>query len=246
MVNSKAPSWTGPQKVTLSVKEGDRVFVSSDGTDDRDSRDVLDIYWDVGDGTIVHDTALEHVYKVSGLFKIILTADDGYGGIANETLAVYVENNPPRASFTEKGVKEGIRFDATETEDDEWDMDGLRYIWDFGDGADTETSDPIVVHDYTYGGEYTVKLTVIDSDGGFSVLEKKIEAPGPTKTVVWGSVALILLVIIAAIVGSSLYLRKRMIETDSGFSDLFRKGPEEASTFRDHRTPPVRGRERPR
>ena len=52
-------------------------------------------------------------------------------------------------------------FDATSSYDS--DNGALTYLWDFGDGA---TSDqPVVVHEYEKGGEYTVKLTVRNDSG---------------------------------------------------------------------------------
>lgn len=39
-----------------------------------------------------------------------------------------------------------------------------RYVWDFGDGVVVETSNPNAGHTYTQGGDYTVKLTLINPE----------------------------------------------------------------------------------
>jgi PKD repeat protein len=48
-----------------------------------------------------------------------------------------------------------------------YDPDGyiVSYEWEFGDGTQVTTNNPIVDHTYTASGSYTVNLTVIDNDG---------------------------------------------------------------------------------
>ena len=58
-------------------------------------------------------------------------------------------------------VNESILFDASQSYDPDGDIES--YIWDFGDG-NTDTGE-IIEHIYTSPGNYTVSLTVIDTDG---------------------------------------------------------------------------------
>lgn len=74
---------------------------------------------------------------------------------------------PPIAFFTFSPtypeVGELVTFDASGS----YDLDGyiVSYTWDFGDGNITTTSNPIITHEYTSYGDYSVKLTVADDDG---------------------------------------------------------------------------------
>jgi len=73
----------------------------------------------------------------------------------------------PVASFTFKPdvavVNETVVFNASAS----YDPDGYiaLYIWDFGDNVKENTTDPIVMHNYTAVGSYNVTLTVLDDDG---------------------------------------------------------------------------------
>ncbi|MBF0216974.1 MAG: PKD domain-containing protein [Candidatus Omnitrophica bacterium] len=52
-------------------------------------------------------------------------------------------------------------FDATSSYD--VDRQKLSYLWDFGDGQ--TSTEPVVTHVYAKGGEYNVRLTVVDDSG---------------------------------------------------------------------------------
>jgi len=56
------------------------------------------------------------------------------------------------------------------------DSDGSIYTygWDFGDGTAFSDSSPLVSHDYTADGEYTVKLTVTDDRGAIHSVSENI------------------------------------------------------------------------
>jgi len=57
------------------------------------------------------------------------------------------------------------------------DRDGTisLYLWDFGDGANSEEQNP--THTYTCPGDYTVSLTVVDNDGLLAQTSTNIKAP---------------------------------------------------------------------
>ncbi len=56
---------------------------------------------------------------------------------------------------------------------------GANYHWEFGDG--TKSIGPSVVHTYTYGGTYTVTLSVTDRGGNASTISQSIDVLGPGK-----------------------------------------------------------------
>jgi hypothetical protein len=74
---------------------------------------------------------------------------------------------PPVASFTYSpdipGPGENIVFDASSS----YASNGwiVSYTWDFGEGNITTVTTPIITHQYTVDCNYTVQLTVTDSNG---------------------------------------------------------------------------------
>jgi len=93
-----------------------------------------------------------------------VTDDKGANHIA--TTQVQVRNVAPKA---EAGgpytglAGSSISMAGTATDPGTIDQTGLRYRWDFGDGA--KGNGPIVSHSYAQPGEYTAILTVTDKDG---------------------------------------------------------------------------------
>jgi hypothetical protein len=60
-------------------------------------------------------------------------------------------------------VSQQIIFDATES----YDLNGhiINYAWNFGDETKANTTEPLQVHTYALPENYTVTLTVTDSEG---------------------------------------------------------------------------------
>jgi PKD repeat protein len=58
----------------------------------------------------------------------------------------------------------------------------LNYTWNFGDANTTTTTSSMIYHAYTLIGNYSVTLTVVDSEGLSSLVSKtvKISPKGPT------------------------------------------------------------------
>jgi PKD repeat protein len=84
-----------------------------------------------------------------------------------------IGNLPPVASFSCNGcnyfsnpiayVRKSTHFNATES----YDPDGsiISFCWDFGDGNVTTVTEPVITHNYTRIGNYTVTLNVTDNLG---------------------------------------------------------------------------------
>ncbi|MCK5772936.1 MAG: PKD domain-containing protein [Thermoplasmata archaeon] len=178
-VNRGAPSYTGPSRVTLMVHEGDEVYVSGALSSDSDKGDMLQFSWNVTDGISYQYIGpwVQHVFKAAGLWSINITVTDGHGGIGHSSINVNVLNDPPSGYFTHDRDGRKVTFFA-EAIDDSWDMEGLFYIWEFDDGDKVETEGPTVEHTYTWGGTYSVKLTIMDGDGDRSTYSKDIDVEG--------------------------------------------------------------------
>jgi PKD repeat protein len=220
LVNNGPANFSGELMVTLYVKEGDTVRIPGDLSYDPDQNDMLNFTWNMGDGELLHEQIITYIFKNSGLIRINLTVDDGSGGVDSIDLPVNVENKAPFAAFKFKEDGGKVILDASLTTDDPWDMNGLEYQWDFGDGKDEITSSPTIEHDYTFGGKYTVKLTVVDGDGAKSTFEQEISASGISLQVV---IALIVsIIVILVVIGAVGWrrLKERMVREEKGLLEI--------------------------
>ncbi len=148
-------------------------------------------HWRFGDGSTVNAISAVHEYTHSGTYVGRLgsaVAQPGGVTLGNMTL-VKVRNVPAEVSLTAPAtVKEGQQFDVTvDFTDSEW-LDVHEVVVDFGDDtqpavpAVTETNtEPAAVgravasHAYCDGGNYTIRVQVIDSDGGIGLATHDIE-----------------------------------------------------------------------
>lgn len=120
-------------------------------------------YWDFGDETNAISQDPFHSYTAAGTYNVSLTATNVYGNNTT-TKSGYITvlpRNPPVANFTANvtsgQVPLGVQFtDASTNSPTSWH-------WDFGDGTNATTQNP--VHVYTSVGQYSVSLTATNSDG---------------------------------------------------------------------------------
>ncbi|MEM3713918.1 MAG: NosD domain-containing protein [Nitrososphaeria archaeon] len=97
-------------------------------------------------------------------------------------------------------VNEPVTFDASTSSPAGGEI--LSYEWDFGDG--NRASGKIVTHKYASEGNYTITLTVTDSEGLCDIEEIQIEVKFPLHTtenfIIWIIIVLMAIVVITAIV----------------------------------------------
>ncbi len=223
-VNSGPGNFSGSSMVTLKVREGDIIGFPGNLSHDKDVNDKLNLTWDMGDGTLLYGVEPLHEFQISGLFEVVLTIDDGHGGISNTTMKVSVENRPPFAMFKAKDLGNGkVSLDASQSTDDAWDLAGLVYFWDFGDGNEKRTSESRIEYRYSFGGTFDVQLRVEDEDGGSDTYENEINIDGMTFFEVM-TISLVVLAILgtAGVVGI-LFLRRRMVDEGKGLKDFLNK-----------------------
>jgi len=126
---------------------------------------VVSYFWDFGDGTNATGVVTSHSYADNGSYTVTLIVTDDNGATDNATAIKTVLNRLPVAIFTESAetvyTGETIYFNAS----DSYDPDGTIaiYFWDFGD--ETNASGVTTSHSYADDGNYTVTLTVTDTDG---------------------------------------------------------------------------------
>ncbi len=122
--------------------------------------------WDFGDGATSNVKNPVHEYSKEGVYFVTLKVTNQYGE-TGEVLKIVAVNSkekyPPVAKFTFKLINgTNATFDASQS----YDPDGtiVKYIWNFGDGNITTTTDSIISHDYKESKTYKVSLTVVDND----------------------------------------------------------------------------------
>ena len=88
----------------------------------------------------------------------------------------YLRLQPPSAQFTFRPQNprptQQVTFDASTSSSPNGAL--TRYAWNFGDGTERETTQPIVQHAYTSEGRYTVRLTVTDVFGMTASTEQQL------------------------------------------------------------------------
>jgi PKD repeat protein len=163
-VNNMTPaiaSLTGDTK----INEGDKANFSIVATDP--GSDELTYTWDFGDGETATgtDSHITHTFAKNGDYTVTATVTDQDGASTNSTLEVEVNNLAPviteLTGDTEISEGDLASFSATATDAGN---DELTYSWNFGDDTDPVTGRD-ATHTFTDNGDYTVELTVTDSDG---------------------------------------------------------------------------------
>jgi len=129
---------------------------------------IVSYVWDFGDGnmTTLTTPTITHYYVAAGNYTVILIVSDNDGYTDSTSKTITVLSRPPIADFIFTPdfptVAETVMFNASNS----YDIDGAiaGYTWDFGDGNITTTTDSVTTHTYTLHGNFTVILTVTDSD----------------------------------------------------------------------------------
>ncbi len=116
--------------------------------------------WDFGDGTPMANTENpKHKFKTAGSYKVLLKAfsPDGTAAIA-EGIVVIRQNLKASFRWHHNADTNEIVFSNTSS-------GGVRYHWNFGDGADSADENPRHAYATTDSRDYSVRLTVFSNDG---------------------------------------------------------------------------------
>jgi PKD repeat protein len=175
--------------VPASGKAPLEVQFTAQGTDPDD--DELTYSWDFGDGTA--DAAgrrVKHTYTANGTYTATVTADDGNGGTATDTIEIVVGNpagnQPPTVEVAaDRTTGTGplkVNFSAAGNDPD---GDPVTLVWDFGAGP--AAAGTKVAHTFPTPGTYTVTVTATDPSGAkgtasvtITVTAKQSIAGGPS------------------------------------------------------------------
>ena len=127
--------------------------------------EIVNYTWDFGDEnvTTVTSPVINHVYTTPGNYTVTLNVTDSEGLWDTESKSITVRGNPV-AKFTyspERPImNEPVTFNASLSTSDGGTI--VSYFWNYGDG--TNGTGMIVEHTYTTTGNYTVTLTITDSE----------------------------------------------------------------------------------
>lgn len=140
---------------------------------------VEDIRWDLdGDGKAdvagKDETEITHAFSDDGVRTVTVQVEDDWGAVTAGSVEVQIANRDPTAIFTSPPMtySGGV---TTFNGKLSTDMDGAveSWNWDFGDGSTGSGSS--ADHVYSAAGTYTVKLTVMDDDGGEGTSQTDIQ-----------------------------------------------------------------------
>jgi PKD repeat protein len=127
---------------------------------------VTDWKWDFGDGSSATEKNPVHVFNETGVFSVSLTVSGptGINQVSRKGYIVVTKSPEPLiAGFTLK-PSEGIAPLSVQCTDTSSGTVN-RYLWEFGDGAVSESRNPS--HRYTSPGSYIIKLTVYGPQSKF-------------------------------------------------------------------------------
>jgi PKD repeat protein len=136
---------------------------------DPGSADTHTFSWDFGDGSTASGSDVSHAYATPGEYTVTLTVQDDDGGIGTDTAQVAVTQGTtqPTASFTFQPAVpiegDSVQFTDTSTAGT---YPIVSWSWDFGDGLTSQQRSPL--HAYAENGNYTVELSITDSNGASS------------------------------------------------------------------------------
>lgn len=162
-------------KLTVTVKESQSSPSSpsaSFSTTVSGGRKPYSYSWSFGDGTFGSGSASpSHTYPGTGQYLAQVTVTDTGGNIGYGSVVVTV-TGPPSVLFIDQ-FPSGVVYTNTQVSfyAGAVDPDGgtiVSYMWSFGDGTVDVTSYSNDYHYYNSAGNYTLTLTVTDSDQGFS------------------------------------------------------------------------------
>ena len=185
-----------------STIEGENIYITPVAGDlDIDSGDEIEFNYFLGDlernspaqaflfdpvtGRLVIRAISE---SMNGEWEINFTVGDLWGEVGWGVCRILIENvnDAPIARDISYGMEEGnltVNF-FTSVAVDEDGVEGLEYIWDFGDGSDVVSGVDGLNVDHTFkrGGVYTIILKVFDGEeysDEVSVIVKVTEPPEP-------------------------------------------------------------------
>ena len=171
-----------------TANAGSSVSFSAAGSSDPDG-DPLLYAWTFGDGATASGVGVSHVYADPGVYKVLLTVDDGYLK-SSDKIQVTVNDVPPIATFAGGGpVPIGsagaVSFTGVSDVSPAVQAAGFTYSYDFNNDGTFEvaaSASPTVTVPASYlsaPGLHTIHGRVTDTNGGFADYTTTINVLSP-------------------------------------------------------------------
>ncbi len=135
--------------------------------------------WAFGDGGISTDANPSHIYNSTGEFDVSVELTTDYATcIAKTNLVNYISTNTLSVDFSIDSYQSCTAPKSFSFTNNTLDEDGNTYHWDFGNGQSSDNYEPGSIT-YNDEGEYTVILTVTNTEGCVETKEKTIRIGKP-------------------------------------------------------------------
>ncbi len=157
-----------------SVKTGEDVALSAEGSTDDETPNELTYSWDFGDGGSTKDANGRDVtasYDKAGTYTATVTVTDpgGKSDTASAEVTVTDSGAPSvklRMSTKRTFTGERVGFSSRGTTDDSSEPEDLKYSWNLHNGGSTvDSTKPYLVTKFKRAGRQKVSLTVTDEAG---------------------------------------------------------------------------------
>jgi len=145
------------------------VFFSADESRPAAGRQLVSFNWNFGNGRTGTGVTTSHAYSGIGTYQVslVVTDDAGTTAQASQSLTVGAAGQPS-ASFTflpsSPRVNQQVAFDATASTPGTGATIAT-WKWNYGDGTEEVTGNPIQSNTYRSAGTFIVQLTVTDTLG---------------------------------------------------------------------------------
>jgi len=155
-------------------------------TDESTGKNLTSRFWEFGDGTTSTEVNPKHTYSEDGVYTVSLTVMNQDGAKDTASKPDYITVREPKIKADFVGTPTSGPSPLTVRFSDKSTGSPTNWFWDFGDGyTSAGVKDPS--HTYTYGGTYTVTLTITLGDEIDRVTKANyitvIGGPQPTPTI---------------------------------------------------------------
>ncbi len=132
--------------------------------------------WDIGNnGNYEYSSSLptqNYTFNQAGIYVVDLRITDDLGAVDEAVTYVDITDSIPIVDFIGSPISGTLPLTVNFTNNSTGYDQTLTYQWDFDDDGTTDSTEMDPEYTYSETGEYSVSLTVTDSDGSFETLTR--------------------------------------------------------------------------